>query len=116
MLKLKLKDALIKKRKGKLHGGVLFLHNNAPAHSSRVAQNVLREFRWEVLPHPPDFFFFPKLKEILKGTHFNDIEEAKRCTTTCIRKLPPEFLKDGLRNWKHRFEKCIDLNGNYVEK
>ena len=49
----KLKDALIKKRKGKLHGGDLFHRDNTPAHSSRVAQDVLREFRWEVLPHPP---------------------------------------------------------------
>ena len=74
----KLKDALIKTRKGKLHGGVLFHHDNEPAHSSRVVQNALREFRWEVLPHPsysPDLApsDFPKLKEIFKGTHFNDI-------------------------------------------
>ena len=101
----KLKDTLIKKRKGKLYGGILFHHDNAPAHSSRVAQDVLREFRWEVLPHPPyspdsapsDFFLFPKLKEILKGTHFNDIEEAKHCATTWIRKRPPEFFNDSLR-------------------
>ena len=70
----KLKDAMIKTRKGKLHGGVLFHHDNALAHSSRVAQDVLQKFRWEVLPHPPyspdlapsGFFLFPKLKKSSK--------------------------------------------------
>ena len=36
-----LKDALIENLKGKLHGGVLFHHDSASAHSSRVAQDVL---------------------------------------------------------------------------
>lgn len=120
----KLKEALVRKRKGKLHGGILFHHDNAPAHSVRVAKEVLREFRWEVLPHPPyspdlapsDFFLFPKLKEMLKGTHFSDVEEAKNTANTWLQTSPSTFFRDSLRSWKHRLEKCLDLNGNYVEK
>lgn len=120
----KLKEALVKKRKGKHHGGILFHHDNAPAHSARVAKEVLREFRWEVLPHPPyspdlapsDFFLFPKLKEMLKGTHFSDVEEAKNTANTWLQTRPSTFFRDSLRSWKHRLEKCLDLNGNYVEK
>ena len=48
----KFKAAVIKKSLGKLHRGILFHHDNAPAHSSRVARAVLREFFWEILSHP----------------------------------------------------------------
>ena len=40
----KLRKELAKKRPGKLHGGILFHHDNAPAHSARVTKTVLREF------------------------------------------------------------------------
>ena len=49
----KLKTAIIKKRRGKLHSQILFHHDNAPAHFSKLARALLREFRWEILPHPP---------------------------------------------------------------
>ena len=49
----KLKAAIIKKRPGKLHNGILFHHDNAPAHSAKITKNILREFRWQLLPHPP---------------------------------------------------------------
>ena len=40
--KLRAKSA--KKRPGKLHHGILFHHENAPAHSCRIVRDVLREF------------------------------------------------------------------------
>ena len=70
----KLRAKLAEKRPGKLHCGILFHHDNAQMHSSQIVRDVLREFRWELLPHlpyipdlaPSDFFLFPKLKEHLK--------------------------------------------------
>ena len=67
----KLRAKVAEKRPGKLHCGILFHHNNAPAHSSQIVRDVLREFWWELLPHPPyspdlapsDFLLFPKFKE-----------------------------------------------------
>jgi hypothetical protein len=49
---------------------VLFHHDNAPAHSSRVVAAKLHELRYELLPHPPyssepaycDLFLFPNMK------------------------------------------------------
>jgi histone-lysine N-methyltransferase SETMAR len=120
----KLRAALVKKRRGKLHSGILFHHDNAPAHTARAARDVLREFRWEVLPHPPyspdlapsDFFLFPKLKESLKGIRFASTDEAKNAANTWFQTRPDKFFRDGLSTWKHRLEKCIDQDGNYVEK
>ena len=40
----KLRTELAKKRPGKLHRGILFPHDNAPAHSARVTKEILREF------------------------------------------------------------------------
>ena len=82
----KLRAKLVEKGPGKLHRGILSHHDNAPAHSSRIARDVLREFRWKLLPHSPyspdlalsDFFLFPKLKKHLKGVYFNDTNEAKQ--------------------------------------
>ena len=120
----KLKKALIQKRPGKVHRGILFHHDNAPAHSSALARDVLRNFRWQILPHPPyspdlapsDFFLFPKLKEHLKGTRFLSTGDAKTAALEWFRSKSSDFYKDGLKAWKHRLEKCIARNGSYVEK
>ena len=117
----KLKTALAKKRRGKLHRRLLFHHDNAPAHSSR---EVLWKFRWETLPHPPyspdlapsDFFLFPKLKEHLRGVRFESLDDAKHAVSTWFKGKAPEFYKEGLQRWKQRLEKCIELDGRYVEK
>ena len=104
----KLRAKLAKKRPGKLHRGILFHHDNAPAHSSRIVRDVLREFRWELLPHPPyspdlapsDFFLFPKLKEHLKGVYFNDTNEAKQAAKTWLTKMVCRLLQ----KWDKRME------------
>ncbi|KFD65386.1 hypothetical protein M514_22426 [Trichuris suis] len=81
---------MARERPGKLHLGVLFHLSITPAHSSRTVWTVVREFRWEVIPQPPyspdvapsDFFLFPKLKEHLKGTLFESMDDAKRAVST----------------------------------
>ena len=115
---------LAEKRPGKLHRRILFHYDNAPAHSSRIVRDVLREFRWELLSHPPyspdlapsDFFLFPKLREHLKGVHFNDTNEAKQAAKTWLTKWSADYYINGIKGWKHCLEKCIDLDGHYVEK
>ena len=73
----KLKAELAKKRPGSLHRGIIFHHDNAPAHSSRITKEILREFRWELLPHPPyspdlspSDFFIPKTQRTLERRSF----------------------------------------------
>ena len=41
----KLRAKLAKKRSGKLHREILFHHDDAPMHSSRIIRDVLREFQ-----------------------------------------------------------------------
>ena len=120
----KLRAKLAEKCPGKLHCGILFHHDNAPTHSSRIVRDVLREFQWELLPNPPyspdlapsDFFLFPKFKEHLKGIYFNDTNEAKQAAKTWLTKWSVNYFKNRIKGWKHRLEKCIDLDRDYVEK
>jgi len=46
-------------------------------------------------PYPPDLacdFLFPKLKEIIKGTNFGDVEAIKRAVTLKLNVIPEESL------------------------
>ena len=120
----KLLAALVKKLPGKLHGGILFHHDSAPAHSSRVVREFVPEFRWEMFPHlpyspdltPSDFFLLPKLKDSLKGTPFTSIVEAKQAVNTWFDTKSYKFIRRGLETWKHRLMKCIEVEGHYIEK
>ena len=120
----KLRAKLAEKHPGKLRCGILFHHDNAPVHSSRIVRDVLRELQRELLPHSPyspdlapsDFFLFPKLKKHLKGIYFNDTNEAKQVAKTFLTKWSADYFKNGIKGWKHHLEKCIDLDGDYFEK
>ena len=50
-----LRQEIARKRRGKLSRGVLFLQNNAPAHTSQVAMTAATECGFEIFPHPPYF-------------------------------------------------------------
>ena len=115
---------LAEKRPGKLHRRVLFHHDNAPAHSAGKTQALLHEFRWEIIQHPPyspdlapsDFFLFPNLKKSLKGIQHSSVADVKQAALTWFTSQGPQFYADGLKGWYQRLQKCIDLEGSYVEK
>ena len=48
-----LREAIKEKRRGKLAKGVIFHHDNAPAHTSNLIKNSLHPHGYEMLPHPP---------------------------------------------------------------
>ena len=80
----KLRSTLAKKRRGKLHKGILLLHDNAPAHRSMMAVHASMLCGFKILPHPPyspdlapsDFFLFPSLKKHLKGQRSHSNEDV----------------------------------------
>jgi hypothetical protein len=37
---------------------------------------------------PIDFFLFPKIKEILKGSHFDDIDDIRSNTMAALKAIP----------------------------
>jgi len=70
--------AINEKRPKKLSDGIAYLHDNAPAHGSRMIQYLLKDFKWDVFPHPAysldmaasDFHLFTNLHVWLGGKDF----------------------------------------------
>lgn len=120
----RLREDIKKKRRGKLAKGVLLLHDNAPAHSSRVAQAAIRDSGFEEVPHPPyspdlapsDFYLFRLLKKHLRGKRFDDDDELKIATEEYLQMVGKRFYEKGVNELPERWRKCIQLRGDYVEE
>lgn len=119
-----LRQAIRQKRRGKLSRGVLFHHDNAPAHRSRQCVSALSHHGFEILPHPPyspdlspcDFHLFPQIKRQLKGRRFNDVTELKQAFEDAIGEKTAHFFEQAFHTWRRRAEKCVISDGDYVEK
>lgn len=122
-LLVQLKDILKEKRRGKVTKGVLFLHDNAPAHRALATQKKLAYLGFQCLDHPPyspdlapsDYHLFPGLKKQLKGRHFSSDAEVIAAAETWLDGQLSEFFLSGLQKLEQRAKKCIELRGEYVE-
>jgi len=122
-LLVQLKDILKEKRCGKVTKGVLFLHDNAPAHQELATQKKLAYLGFQSLDHPPyspdlaplDYHLFPGLKKQLKGRHFSSDAEVIAAAETWLDGKHSEFFLSGLQKLEQRAKKCIELRGEYVE-
>jgi len=91
-LLVQLKDILKKKRLGKITKGVLFLHDNAPAHRALATQKKLAYLGFRYLDHTPyspdlapsDYHLFPGPKKQLKGRHFSSDAEVIAAAETWL--------------------------------
>ncbi|GFY35086.1 histone-lysine N-methyltransferase SETMAR [Trichonephila clavipes] len=74
-----------------LTNGGRLLHDNARPHTALVTKAILKQFKWEVLDHPPyspdlapsDFHLFRYLKSHLGGKSFHDDDEIKDKVYKC---------------------------------
>ena len=79
---------------------------------------------WSGIHHPPyspdlapcDFFLFPNLKDSLAGQKFESNEEVIAATEAYFADLQKTYFSGGLKKLEHRWVKCIELKGDYVEK
>ena len=120
----KLREAIRRKRPGRLSKGVILQHDNATPHTAKRTQDWLKRYNWETLPHPPhspdlapsDFHLFGPLKRHLAGQRFEDDDDLIEEVTSWLRSLDKKFLRDGIYSLVQRWKKCLDLHGDYVEK
>lgn len=120
----KLAEKIREKRPGLAKKKILFHQDNAPAHKSVVAMAKLHELRFEVLNHPPyspdlapsDYYLFPNLKKHLAGRKFSTNEEVIAETERFFEELGESAYKKGIEALEHRWNKCIEIRGEYVEK
>ena len=101
----------------------LLHHDNAPAHNALSIRQFLAENNIAVLEQPPylpdlapcDFFLFPKLKGVIKGTRFQDSKAITTAVTKELRAIPMESFQKCIEAWRQRLEKCIRAQGDYFE-
>ena len=105
-LLVEFKDVLKEKRCGKFTKGVLFLHDNAPAHRALATQKKLAYLGFQCPDHSPysldlaplDYHLFPGLKKQLKGRHFSSNMEVITAAETWLDGQPSEFFLSGLQS------------------
>ncbi|KZC11472.1 Histone-lysine N-methyltransferase SETMAR [Dufourea novaeangliae] len=112
------------RRRGMLSKGVSIFHDNARPHVACTTVALLQQFGWDIVTHPPyspdlapsDYHLFPKLKEHLAGTRFNNDDEVKDEVQRFLNGMAASWYDMGIQKLLQRLQKCIDRNGDYVEK
>ncbi|GFN92840.1 histone-lysine N-methyltransferase SETMAR [Plakobranchus ocellatus] len=120
----RLKEAIRRKRPGLLRRGVVLQHDNATPHSANLTQQWLQRYGWEILPHPAhspdlapsDFHLFGPLKRHLGGIAFETEDDLISELRNWFDNLDVDFFRVGINSLLSRWQKCIDLHGDYVEK
>jgi hypothetical protein len=65
---------------------------------------------------PSDFCLFPKLKLFLTGQRFSSNKEDIAAVEGYFVELTKNHYREGIMALEHRWNKCIILKGDYVEK
>ena len=85
---------------------------------------TIHDCGFQVVPHPPyspdlapsDFHLFPNLKKDLAGQRFTTDEEVIDAVDSYREDQPKIFYCSGKEALGHRWRKCVDSQGDYVEK
>ena len=99
---------------------VIYFDTNFLVHSANKTTATLRSFKWEVLQHPPygpdlapsDFHLFGRLS----GERFPDDNAVERAVCVWFRQQPQDFYAAGFQGLLKRWDKFLNLYGDYVEK
>jgi histone-lysine N-methyltransferase SETMAR len=99
------------------------LHDNACCHMARAVSALLQRWHWEVLVHPPyspdmspcDYDLFPRLKEPLRGTRFQDIPSVLCAVGCSITEINRNNLADSIQRLPRIWQNVQDLAGDYIE-
>ena len=116
--------ALRKKRPQLDFDQVIYHQDNAPSHTAADTILDIELVGFEILRHPAyspdlasmDFMVFPELKRQLRGIKFETVEELVKSTQIIVSSFNEDWYRDIYDKWVMRHEKCVKLNGGYVEK
>ena len=99
-------------------------YDNTPAHTALSIHQFITERKIATLQHPPyspdlgpcDFFLFPKIKSVLKGTHFSDIDSIKMAATTELKKISENAFQECFKLWKKMNAQVFSSGRDYFEE
>ncbi|GBO28385.1 Histone-lysine N-methyltransferase SETMAR [Araneus ventricosus] len=112
------------KRRGMLSSGIVLHHDNARPHTTVATKILLQRFGWEVFDHPPynpdlapsDFHLFAHMKRWLGGQIFTTENELQISVQNWLKTQAAASYDEGIGKLVPRSDKCMNRNGDYVEK
>jgi len=118
-----LNEKIREKRPGLQHKKIIFHQDNAPAHKSVLTMAKFNELKYELLEHPPyspdlapsDYYLFRNLKQFVRGKRFSSNEEAISVVEQYFAELPENHYRDGINLLQDHWNKCIEVEGDYIE-
>jgi len=119
-----LRSAIKEKRWGRLSQGVMILMDNAPAHTAAITQEKMKDLGFSALPHPAyspdlapsDYWLFPAMKKPLRGKRYHTLQELATALSKWESNTPQEWFAAGIQKLQERWQKCVSLDGGYIEK
>ena len=98
---------------------ILFYDDNAPSHTSNIAQAKKHELGFESLLHPPyspdlspsDYYLFPNLERWLCGRRFDSNGKVEWETEGYFGGFDKSHHLEGTEKLKDRWTRCIELKG-----
>ena len=84
----------------------------------------LHELKWQLLLHPAyspdlalsDFHLFGPLKDPFRGRRFGHESKLKSAMNKVVKTMSKDWFKQEIKKAAECWRKCIDLQGDYVEK
>jgi hypothetical protein len=119
----KVKSAIRLKRR-KMQDSVCFLKDNVRPHTAALTIATLLKLKWNVLPHPLyspdlapyDYHLFGPMKRVLGGKRFQNNDEVIATVQSWIHKQQKTFFETGNKKLPQRWNKCMAVNRDYIEK
>jgi histone-lysine N-methyltransferase SETMAR len=104
--------------------GVVLLHDNARPHNVARTNALIKVFNWEIFDHHPyspdlaliNYHLFTKMKVWLATQRFHNNEALMDGVNNWLHNLAAPFFDEGLQKLVSRYDKCLNVDGNYVEK
>jgi hypothetical protein len=98
-------------------------HDNAPAHMALSVREFLASKQITVLEHPPcppdlapsQFYLFPKIKKILKGRRFGDIDDIRSIMMAALKAISQNQFQNCFEGRTRHLQGCIASQGKYSE-
>jgi histone-lysine N-methyltransferase SETMAR len=95
----------------------LLQQESARSHTSATITDAIAHLRFTLLPHPAyspditprDFYFFPNLKEYVRGQKFNSDEEVKAAVHWWFWEKEKTFLRMEFKNVLHVGKNILKL-------
>lgn len=102
--------------------GIILQQDNARPHIAKKTLQKIKQFGWELLPHPPyspdiapsDYHLFRSMQHFLVGKKFNSNEAAKMAMHEFFDSRSENFYKAGIMKLYCKWSDIVEHNGDYV--